>query len=170
MTFDPSTISIFLQSILAAVAIVLAVAAWRWLRVALDRGQLGAQNEALAQIAVYARVFVAAAEQTLGKQPGIVRLTWVLDQFDDVLPDVDKNLIRSFVEASVKAMPKPPPKTLTLAAPPTATTSVDPKFLVPVETAMTVTPPAACDDLAPQPPVTSHSHKDRGKSKAAQTV
>ena len=164
MTFDLSYLSIFLQSILVAVAIILAVAAWRWLRVALDRGQLGAQNEALAQIAVYARVFVAAAEQTLAKQPGSAKLDWVLAQFDDVLPDVDKNLIRSFVEASVKAMPKPPPKTLTLAAPPTATTTT-------TGTAgyvATPPPPAACDDLAPAP--TSHSHKDRGKSKAAQTV
>lgn len=166
MTFDPSTISIFLQSILVAVAIVLAVAAWRWLRVALDRGQLGAQNDALAQIAVYARVFVAAAEQTLGKQPGPAKLDWVLEQFDDVLPDVDKNLIRSFVEASVKAMPKPPPKTLTLAAPPTATfTSGSTGYM---DGPPTPPPPAACDDLAPAP--ASHSHKDRGKSKAAQTV
>ncbi len=161
MTFDLSYLSIFLQSILVAVAIILAVAAWRWLRVALDRGQLGAQNEALAQIAVYARVFVAAAEQTLGKQPGSVKLDWVLDQFDDVMPDVDKTLIRSFVEASVKAMPKPPPKTLTLAAPPTATTTTGTAGYV-------ATPPVACDDLAP--PATSHSHKDRGKPKAAQTV
>lgn len=158
MTFDLSTISILLQSILVAVVIVLAVAAWRWLRVALDRGQLQAQNDAIAQITVYARIFVAAAEQTLTKSPGFAKLDWVLAQFDEVMPDVDKALIRSFVEAAVSGLPKEPPKTLKLAAPSTATsTSIDPKFLVPVEVAMSTSPPA---DVAP--PATSHSHKRSG--------
>lgn len=151
MTFDLSAISILLQSIAVAVVIVLAVFAWRWLRVALDRGQLQAQNDAIAQIMVYARIFVAAAEQTLAKQPGFAKLDWVLAQFDEVMPDMDKQLIRSFVEATVRSMPKDPPKTLKLAAPPTATTT---------------TPPAACESLAPQPqpPATSHSHREsKGK-------
>jgi hypothetical protein len=170
MTFDLSTISIFLQSILVAVVIVLCVFAWRWLRVALDRGQLQAQNEALAQLTVYAKIFVNAAEQTLTKQPGFAKLDWVLDQFATVMPDVDKDLIRSVVEATVKAMPKPPPKPLTLAAPPTTTfTSGSTGYM---DGPPAPPPPAACDDLAPQrpPPATSHSHKDRGKPKAAQTV
>ena len=166
MTLDLSYLSIILQSLVVAVVIVLAVFAWRWLRVALERGLLGAQNEALAQIMVYARIFVAAAEQTLGKQPGPAKLDWVLNQFDDVLPGVDKNLIRSFVEAAVSGLPTSTPTTAAQSSqPPTATTT----------TTTTAPPtPADCDPLAPleysQAPVTSHSHKDRGKPKAAQTV
>ena len=69
MSLDLSTLSDLLQSIVVAVVIVLAVFAWRWLRVALERGQLAAQNEALAQISIYASVFVTAAEQMLSKSP-----------------------------------------------------------------------------------------------------
>lgn len=162
MTFDLSTFSIILQSIAVAVVIVLAVFAWRWLRVALDRGQLGAQNDALAQIMVYARIFVAAAEQTLGKQPGPARLDWVLEQFDAVLPDVDKQLIRSFVEAAVSGLPTSTPTTAAQSSQPPAATTTTPPM------------PADCDPLAlpeySQAPAASHSHKDRGKPKAAQTV
>ncbi|MBP8293415.1 MAG: hypothetical protein KAX65_11630 [Caldilineaceae bacterium] len=155
MQFDLSNLSIILQSILVATVIVLCIFAWRWLRVALDRGQLGAQNDALAQIMVYARIFVAAAEQTMAKQPGFAKLDWVLAQFDEVMPDVDKALIRSFVEAAVSGLPaSTPPKTLTLAAPPTATTTTQPTTAA----------------QSPQPPAISHSHKDRATPKAAQTV
>ncbi|MBP8291133.1 MAG: hypothetical protein KAX65_00080 [Caldilineaceae bacterium] len=153
MTFDLSTFSILLQSIAVAVVIVLAVFAWRWLRVALDRGQLQAQNDAIAQIMVYARIFVAAAEQTLAKQPGFAKLDWVLAQFDEVMPDMDKQLVRSFVEAAVAGLPATqPPKTLTLAAPSTATTVTF------TGTPSSPPPPANCDDLSP--PATSHSHRD----------
>jgi len=162
MSADLSYLSVFLQSIAVVVAIFLAVAAWRWLRVALDRGQLGAQNDALAQIMVYARIFVAAAEQTLAKQPGFAKLDWVLAQFDEVMPDVDKALIRSFVEAAVSGLPATaPPKTLTLAAPSTATTT---------GTAGYVSTQPATVTQSPQPPATSHSHKDKATPKAAQTV
>lgn len=159
MSADLSYLSVLLQSIAVAVAIFLAVAAWRWLRVALERGQLGAENEALAQVATYARIFVAAAEQTLSKQPGFAKLDWVLAQFDAVLPDMDKALVRSFVEAAVAGLPKTPPKPVALAAP--ATTTI-----------FTGTPssppqPANCDDLAPAE--TSHSHKERGRAKVART-
>ena len=145
MQLDLSYFSILLQSIFVAVVIVLAVFAWRWLRVALDRGELAAQGEALAQVALYAKIFVAAAEQTMQKQPGFARLTWVLDQFDDVLPDVDKNLIRSFVEAAVSALPADPPPVI--VAPPTTGTAGY------VTTSITPAPA----DVAP--PATSHSHR-----------
>lgn len=160
MSADLSYLSVFLQSIAVVVAIFLAVAGWRWLRVALDRGQLGAENEALAQVATYARIFVAAAEQTMSKQPGFAKLDWVLAQFDAVLPDMDKALIRSFVEAAVAGLPKTPAKPVTLAAPPASVTSFS----------ATPPPPANCDDLAPTPPAeTSHSHKERAKVKSART-
>jgi hypothetical protein len=160
MSADLSYLSVILQSIAVAVAIFLAVAAWRWLRVALERGQLGAENEALAQVATYARIFVAAAEQTLSKQPGFAKLDWVLNQFDAVLPDMDKALVRSFVEAAVAALPKTPAKPVTLAAPAASATSFS----------ATPPTPANCDDLAPTPPAeTSHSHKERGKAKMTRT-
>lgn len=159
MSADLSYLSVFLQSIAVAVAIFLAVAAWRWLRVALERGQLGAENEALAQVATYACIFVAAAEQTLSKQPGFAKLDWVLAQFDAVLPDMDKALVRSFVEAAVAGLPKNPPKPVALAAPATTTIFTG--------TPSTPPPPANCDDLAPAE--TSHSHKERGRAKSART-
>ena len=160
MSADLSYLSVFLQSIAVVVAIFLAVAGWRWLRVALDRGQLGAENEALAQVATYARIFVAAAEQTMSKQPGFAKLDWVLAQFDAVLPDMDKALIRSFVEAAVAGLPKTPPKSVTLAAPAASVTSFS----------TTPPTPANCDDLAPIPPAeTSHSHKERGRAKMTRT-
>jgi len=159
MSADLSYLSVFLQSIAVVVVIFLAVAGWRWLRVALERGQLQAQNEALAQLTVYAKIFVNAAEQTMRKQPGFAKLDWVLDQFATVMPDVDRDLIRSFVEAAVAGLPKTPPKPVALAAP--ATTTI-----------FTGTPssppqPANCDDLAPAE--TSHSHKERGRAKVART-
>ncbi len=140
--FEPFTVSAVVQSILAIVAIVVAVAVWRWLRVALDNGSLAAQNQALAQIAAYASVFVAAAEQTMSKQPGFAKLDWVMAQFARVLPDMDPDLVRSYVEAAVKALPQP--------APP---------------------PPANCDDLAPpaQSAVTSHSNTGGRAGKRAGT-
>ena len=168
MTFDLSAISIILQSIAVAVVIVLAIFAWRWLRVALDRGQLQAQNDAISQIMVYARIFVAAAEQTLNKSPGFAKLDWVLAQFDEVMPDVDKALIRSFVEAAVSGLPKETPKTLKLAAPSTATTTTTPApTFVREETdwkpvATTATAGSVSADVAP--PATSHSHRN-SKSK-----
>lgn len=158
MSADLSYVSVILQSIAVVVVIFLAVAGWRWLRVALERGRLGAENDALAQVAIYARIFVAAAEQTMSKQPGFAKLDWVLAQFDAVLPDMDKALVRSFVEAAVAGLPKTPPKPVALAAPPVASV-----------TSFSVTPPqpANCDDLAPAE--TSHSHKERGKAKVART-
>lgn len=161
MSADLSYLSVILQSIAVVVVIFLAVAGWRWLRVALERGRLGAENDALAQVAIYARIFVAAAEQTMSKQPGFAKLDWVLAQFDTVLPDMDKALVRSFVEAAVAALPKTPAKPVTLAAPPASVTSFS---------ATAPPTPANCDDLAPIPPAeTSHSHKERGKAKAART-
>ena len=160
MSADLSYLSVFLQSIAVVVAIFLAVAGWRWLRVALDRGQLQAQNEALAQLTVYAKIFVNAAEQTMSKQPGFAKLDWVLAQFDTVLPDMDKALVRSFVEAAVAGLPKTPAKPVTLAAPAASVTSFS----------ATPPTPANCDDLAPIPPAeTSHSHKERGMAKVART-
>lgn len=158
MQFDLSYLSILLQSIVVAVVIVLAVFAWRWLRVALGRGQLGAENEALAQVAMYAKIFVAAAEQTMSKQPGFARLNWVLEQFDDVLPDVDKNLIRSFVEAAVKALPADPAPAATSGYVSTGSVRLpvaQPEWIIP--------PPPPADGTTTAstttPPVTSHSHR-----------
>ena len=160
MSADLSYVSVILQSIAVAVVIFLAVAGWRWLRVALERGQLQAQNEALAQLTVYAKIFVNAAEQTLSKQPGFAKLDWVLNQFATVMPDVDRDLIRSFVEATVAGLPKTPAKSVTLAAPAASVTSFS----------TTPPTPANCDDLAPAPSAeTSHSHKERGRVKAART-
>lgn len=157
---DPSTlqtISILLQSTLVAGVIVAVVFAWRWLKVSLMRGEIEAQNGALMQLAAYARVFVAAAEQTMTKAPGFAKMDWVLAQFDDVLPDLDKNLIRNYVEAAVAQLPKDPPKTLKLAAPaaPATTTTGTAGY---VATAPTFTgTPSSPPPVAP--PVTSHSHK-----------
>ena len=160
MSADLSYLSVILQSIAVVVVIFLAVAGWRWLRVALERGQLQAQNEALAQLTVYAKIFVAAAEQTMSKRPGFAKLEWVLDQFDTVLPDMDKALVCSFVEAAVAGLPKTPAKPVTLAAPPASVTSFS----------ATPPTPANCDDLAPIPPAEiSHSHKERGRAKVART-
>ena len=143
MSADLSYLSVILQSIAVVVVIFLAVAAWRWLRVALERGQLGAENEALAQVATYARIFVAAAEQTLSKQPGFAKLDWVLAQFDAVLPDMDKALVRSFVEAAVAGLPKTPPKPVTLAAPPASPPLPDEPPIVPTTPAPPPPPPSA---------------------------
>jgi hypothetical protein len=150
------TISVILQSTLVAVVIVAVILAWRWLKVALNRGELQAQNETLAQLTVYAKIFVNAAEQTLAKQPGFAKLDWVLDQFATVMPDVDRDLIRSVVEATVRSLPKDPPKTLTLAAPTFTGTPSSPPA-----TATTTTPPAPAN----APAVISYSHKQT-KSKA----
>ena len=131
----PASVTVLAQSIVAIVAIVLAVAVWRWLRVALASGQLAAENAALAQLAAYASVFVAAAEQTLDKSPGFAKLDWVIAQFERVLPDLDKDLVRSYVEAAVAALPRNQPA-----------------------------PPVNCDDLAPvqpsAPAAISHSKRE----------
>lgn len=145
----PASVTVLAQSIVAIVAIVLAVAVWRWLRVALASGQLAAENAALAQLAAYASVFVAAAEQTLDKSPGFAKLDWVLAQFERVLPDLDKDLVRSYVEAAVAGLPRNQP------APPPAITFTG--------TPSSPPPPVNCDDLAPVQPSTpaaiSHSNQ-----------
>ncbi len=116
--FDLSLLPAILQSIVVVVVVVLAVAAWRWLRVAVDSAAASAEHNALAQMSAYARIFVLAAEQTMANQPGAVKLDWVMAQFRRILPDVDAELVRAWVEAAVSQLPPaPPPKTLTLAAP-----------------------------------------------------
>lgn len=148
--FDSASISILLQSLAVAGVLVIVVAVWRWVRVAIDRAGAAAETDAMQQLAFYVSMFVAAAEQQMANVPGSVRLDWVLAEVRKYLPGTDDALIRSCVEAAVLRLPRKFP-------PPAAPATVPPT-------------PANCDDLAPIPPAeTSHSHKERGRAKVART-
>lgn len=152
---DSASISILLQSLAVAGVLVIVVAVWRWVRVAIDRAAAAADTDAMQQLAFYASMFVAAAEQQMANVPGPNRLDWVLVEVRKYLPGVDEALIRSCVEAAVLRLPRKTP-------PPAAPATVPPA-------------PANCDDLAPAPSAaapsnSSHSHRDRGSRKTAQTL
>lgn len=105
---DAATIQTYLAAILTAAVLIAAVMAWRWFKVWSQSATLSQEQDALTQIGFYSAIFVAAAEQMFADKAGADKLSWVLDQIANVLPDVDTALVRAFVEAAVLRTPSTP--------------------------------------------------------------
>jgi hypothetical protein len=96
-----------LQSLaVLALAALVAVAVF-WLRTWRSSATIAQQQSAVDQLAGYARLFVAAAEQMFISNPA--RFDYVLEQLHNLFPDVDETLIRACIEAAVHELPPSPP-------------------------------------------------------------
>ena len=99
---DLTTYIPVILSVLVGVLIVLVVLAWRlavqWAKV----GAVNAENEAWSQVQYIVGRAVVAANQILSGSSGEEKLKYVLGIVDRLFPDLDEEVVRAIVEASVR--------------------------------------------------------------------
>lgn len=91
--------------LLVIVLLVVAVFGVRWLRTSKQLNEVLKENFALGQLAFFAELFVANAQQQLAGVSGADKLAWVTGALMELFPDLDEVTLRSVIEKAYLALP-----------------------------------------------------------------